>query len=58
MNKKRSSYDYRPIIVLVSFILFAFVLLVELVAPGRLHLVSVLPALLVLVRLAIGAAGE
>jgi hypothetical protein len=42
MNRNRSPYGYRPIIVLAILVLFAFVLLVALLAPGTLQIEQVL----------------
>ena len=55
MNRNPSSYDYRPTIILAAFVLFAFVLLVALLAPSAIPVVVTLPALVELVRLALKA---
>lgn len=55
MRQNDSRHDYRMTIALVAFVLFAFVLLATLLAPGTLPLIPVLPVLIAMLRVALKA---
>jgi hypothetical protein len=53
MYQNHSRHDYRSVIALAAFVLFAFVLLAALLMPGAIPLVVVLPALIAMLRMAL-----
>ncbi|MBP1466177.1 hypothetical protein EYB53_010715 [Candidatus Chloroploca sp. M-50] len=55
MNSNRTARDYRATLALAAFVLFAFVLLAALLAPGAIPLMPTLPALIELLRVALRA---
>jgi hypothetical protein len=58
MNRNCSPYDYRATIVLVAFMLFAFMLLAALLMPDGISLSLTLPVLIELLRLALKAPND
>lgn len=55
MNRNRTPQDFRAALALTAFVLFAFVLLASLLAPGAISLLPVLPALIELLRISLKA---
>lgn len=55
MNGNRTPRDFRATLALTAFVLFAFVLLAALLAPGAIPLMLVLPALIELLRISLKA---
>ncbi|MBX0329360.1 hypothetical protein K2Z83_16945 [Oscillochloris sp. ZM17-4] len=55
MNENRNPRDFRAAIILCAFTLFAFVILIQLLAPGAVPLLPTLPALLELLRISLKA---
>jgi hypothetical protein len=55
MNQKYTAQQYRRVIILLAFALFAFTLLVALLSPGAISLVVALPALIELLRISLKA---
>ena len=55
MNGNRTPRDFRASLALTAFVLFAFVLLAALIAPGTIPLLPVLPALIELLRISLKA---
>jgi hypothetical protein len=55
MNRNRTPQDFRATLTLTAFVLFAFVLLAALLAPGAISLLPVLPALIELLRISLKA---
>jgi hypothetical protein len=55
MNKNRAPHDFRAAIILTVFTLFAFMLLIQMLAPGSISLLPVLPTLIELLRISLKA---
>lgn len=55
MNRNRTPQNFRATLAFTAFVLFAFVLLAALLAPGALSLLLVLPALIELLRISLKA---
>ena len=55
MNRNRAPRDLRATLALAAFVLFAFVLLAALLAPGAIPLAPALPALIELLRISLKA---
>lgn len=55
MNSNRTPRDFRATLALIAFVLFAFVLLAELLAPDAIPLLAALPALIELLRISLKA---